>query len=224
MSSRRSNDAANRRSSFSAPLPALGGRLARCRRPRRRRRSGVNTAVGLITGTATKFAFQFPHVFFEMEVEENGSTSFVVDHDSPDADESRATMVGAATRSSPATKSRSPICRTSKNPVSVRCRPSRSTARRRRRPSASVGNVRVTIVIAVAALGVLHVDVQTVRDLSGHWDRSLPLESFANTPGGTRDNVQPGSREAPFTPWGLRGVRCQQTGSTGRAYPRSEST
>jgi hypothetical protein len=29
-------------------------------------------AVGPITGTATKFAFQFPHVFFEMNVEENG--------------------------------------------------------------------------------------------------------------------------------------------------------
>jgi hypothetical protein len=30
-------------------------------------------AVGPITGTATKFAFQFPHVFFEMTVEENGA-------------------------------------------------------------------------------------------------------------------------------------------------------
>jgi hypothetical protein len=28
--------------------------------------------VGPITGTATKFAFQFPHVFFEMNVEEGG--------------------------------------------------------------------------------------------------------------------------------------------------------
>ena len=37
------------------------------------------------------------------------------------------------------------------------------------------------------------------RDLSGHWDRSSPLESFANTPGGTRANEQPGAREAPFT-------------------------
>src|SRR5687767_10477238 len=33
------------------------------------------TAVGPITGTATKFAFQFPHVFFEMTVEENGAAS-----------------------------------------------------------------------------------------------------------------------------------------------------
>jgi hypothetical protein len=32
-------------------------------------------AVGPITGTATKFAFQFPHVFFEMNVEGNGATS-----------------------------------------------------------------------------------------------------------------------------------------------------
>jgi hypothetical protein len=32
-------------------------------------------AVGPITGTATKFAFQFPHVFFELNVEENGATT-----------------------------------------------------------------------------------------------------------------------------------------------------
>ena len=64
--------------------------------------------------------------------------------------------------------------------------------------------MRVTIVIAIAAAvtGAFHVDAQTARDLSGHWDRSSPLESFANTPGGTRDNAQPGSREAPFTPAG----------------------
>jgi hypothetical protein len=35
----------------------------------------ADAAVGPITGMATKFAFQFPHVFFEMAVEENGSTS-----------------------------------------------------------------------------------------------------------------------------------------------------
>jgi hypothetical protein len=34
-----------------------------------------NGAVGPITGTATKFAFLFPHVFFEMDVAENGVTS-----------------------------------------------------------------------------------------------------------------------------------------------------
>ena len=62
--------------------------------------------------------------------------------------------------------------------------------------------MRVTIVIAAAVIGAFHVDAQTARDLSGHWDRSSPLESFANTPGGTRDNAQPGSREAPFTPAG----------------------
>jgi len=32
----------------------------------------VNKTVGPIEGTATKFAFQFPHVFFEMDVVENG--------------------------------------------------------------------------------------------------------------------------------------------------------
>ena len=37
------------------------------------------------------------------------------------------------------------------------------------------------------------------RDFSGHWDRSSSIESFANTPGGTRGNEQPGSREPPFT-------------------------
>src|SRR5262245_7464846 len=32
----------------------------------------ADKAVGPITGTATKFSFQFPHVFFEMNVAENG--------------------------------------------------------------------------------------------------------------------------------------------------------
>ena len=32
----------------------------------------ADAAVGPITGTATRFAFQFPHVFFEMDVEANG--------------------------------------------------------------------------------------------------------------------------------------------------------
>jgi len=35
----------------------------------------ADAAVGPIAGTATKFTFQFPHVFFEMSVEENGATS-----------------------------------------------------------------------------------------------------------------------------------------------------
>ena len=37
------------------------------------------------------------------------------------------------------------------------------------------------------------------RDFSGHWDRTSPVESFANTPGGTRGEDDPRSREAPFT-------------------------
>ncbi len=32
----------------------------------------ADTAVGPLTGTATKFAFQFPHVFFEMNVAAEG--------------------------------------------------------------------------------------------------------------------------------------------------------
>jgi hypothetical protein len=35
----------------------------------------ADAAVGPISGTATKFAFQFPHVFFEMTVDEGGATS-----------------------------------------------------------------------------------------------------------------------------------------------------
>jgi hypothetical protein len=31
--------------------------------------------VGPITGTATKFAFQFPHVFFEMDVPQDGAVA-----------------------------------------------------------------------------------------------------------------------------------------------------
>jgi hypothetical protein len=34
-----------------------------------------DSAVGPITGTATKFAFQFPHVYFEMSVDENGGAA-----------------------------------------------------------------------------------------------------------------------------------------------------
>jgi len=37
------------------------------------------------------------------------------------------------------------------------------------------------------------------RDFSGHWDRGSSIESFANTPGGTRGNELPGASEAPFT-------------------------
>lgn len=35
----------------------------------------ADTAVGPISGTATKFAFQFPHVFFEMDVEADGAVA-----------------------------------------------------------------------------------------------------------------------------------------------------
>jgi hypothetical protein len=35
----------------------------------------ADAAVGPITGTATKFAFQFPHVFFEMAVDDDGAPS-----------------------------------------------------------------------------------------------------------------------------------------------------
>jgi hypothetical protein len=34
-----------------------------------------DAVAGPITGTATKFAFQFPHVFFEMEVAADGGTA-----------------------------------------------------------------------------------------------------------------------------------------------------
>jgi hypothetical protein len=61
--------------------------------------------------------------------------------------------------------------------------------------------MRSVLVLGAAAIAV-HVAAQPAfapRDFAGHWDRSSPLESFANTPGGTRDDAQPGSREAPFT-------------------------
>ena len=35
----------------------------------------ANKAVGPITGTATKFSFQFPHVFFDMNVAEEGGAA-----------------------------------------------------------------------------------------------------------------------------------------------------
>ena len=64
--------------------------------------------------------------------------------------------------------------------------------------------MRVAIRLAVVLIATCHAAQaqQNARDLSGHWDRSSPLESFANTPGGTRDNAQVGSREAPLTPAG----------------------
>ncbi|HUQ53305.1 MAG TPA: hypothetical protein VM692_13850 [Gammaproteobacteria bacterium] len=62
--------------------------------------------------------------------------------------------------------------------------------------------MRVAVVIAAAVVAAAQASAQPARDLSGHWDRSSGIESFANTPGGTRDNAQPGAREAPFTPAG----------------------
>lgn len=50
------------------------------------------------------------------------------------------------------------------------------------------------------------------RDLSGHWDRTSPLESFANTPGGTRNDEQLGAREAPFTPAGRAAFEANKPG------------
>ena len=52
-----------------------------------------------------------------------------------------------------------------------------------------------------------------LRDFSGHWDRSSGIESFANTPGGTRRGVeQPGSREAPFTEAGRAAFAANKPG------------
>jgi hypothetical protein len=50
------------------------------------------------------------------------------------------------------------------------------------------------------------------RDFSGHWDRASPIESFANTPGGTRGVDSPGSREAPFTAAGREAFAANHPG------------
>jgi hypothetical protein len=65
--------------------------------------------------------------------------------------------------------------------------------------------MRRAIVAVAAVVAAARLQAQPEfdpRDLSGHWDRSSSIESFANTPGGTRGVEQPGSREAPFTPAG----------------------
>jgi hypothetical protein len=51
----------------------------------------------------------------------------------------------------------------------------------------------------MAAAGAVGQSSFDARDFAGQWDRSSPLESFANTPGGTRAFELPGAREAPFT-------------------------
>ena len=66
-------------------------------------------------------------------------------------------------------------------------------------------------VVLIATSHAAHAQ-HDARDLSGHWDRSSPLESFANTPGGTRDNAQPGSREAPFTAAGRAAFAANKPG------------
>jgi hypothetical protein len=61
---------------------------------------------------------------------------------------------------------------------------------------------RLTALAVVCALAAATAEAQPaprVPDLAGHWDRSSSIESFANTPGGTRGVDQAGSREAPFT-------------------------
>jgi hypothetical protein len=68
------------------------------------------------------------------------------------------------------------------------------------------------LLIAAAAAATAAVDAQPARDLVGHWDRSSPIESFANTPGGTRANEQPGSREAPFTAAGRAAFEANKPG------------
>jgi len=61
--------------------------------------------------------------------------------------------------------------------------------------------MRAALVVVAAALAarLAAQPAFDARDLSGHWDRDSGIESFANTPGGTRQNEQPGAREAPFT-------------------------
>jgi hypothetical protein len=64
----------------------------------------------------------------------------------------------------------------------------------------------------VAALGAGTAAAQAGRDLSGHWDRVSSIESFANTPGGTRNNAEAGSREAPFTAAGRAAFEANKPG------------
>jgi hypothetical protein len=57
----------------------------------------------------------------------------------------------------------------------------------------------VAVVWLASVAGASAQQAARAPDLGGHWDRSSPIESFANTPGGTRGVEQAGSREAPFT-------------------------
>jgi hypothetical protein len=69
---------------------------------------------------------------------------------------------------------------------------------------------RAIVAIAIAYSSVAA--AQTAPDFSGHWDRSSPLESFANTPGGTRADAQGGAREAPFTAAGRAAFEANKPG------------
>jgi hypothetical protein len=69
-----------------------------------------------------------------------------------------------------------------------------------------------SLLALAAATGAAAQPAFDARDLSGHWDRSSPLESFANTPGGTRANELPGAREAPFTPAGRAAFEANKPG------------
>ncbi len=88
--------------------------------------------------------------------------------------------------------------------TSYRCS-SDGSARRRVRTCLS----RVCIVSFVAVLFVFAIplsspgqqsrDAFDPRDLAGHWDRSTPIESFAPTPGATREANAAETAQAPFT-------------------------
>jgi hypothetical protein len=68
------------------------------------------------------------------------------------------------------------------------------------------------LVCAVATIASSPAQPARVPDLAGHWDRSSSIESFANTPGGTRGVEEAGSREAPFTASGRAAFEANKPG------------
>jgi hypothetical protein len=73
--------------------------------------------------------------------------------------------------------------------------------------------VAVTLVVFAGATSRLAAQAEfDPHDFSGHWDRISPIESFANTPGGTRGVDSPGSREAPFTAAGREAFEANRPG------------
>jgi hypothetical protein len=71
----------------------------------------------------------------------------------------------------------------------------------------------IALIAAAAAAGGGAQPASSTPDFSGHWDRSSALESFANTPGGTRGGVElPGSAEAPFTAEGRAAFEANKPG------------